>query len=304
MVEKEFGGKEVWLWLPEVHEPRHGGERHWPWLSPAGAPLTNAEVLASGAAQRHHRPMAAVEVPRGGGAPRRWRLVVVVPRGGGRQAAGLRRETITGKNHGKQSLSPPCGGSVYYGGLMWKWKNQRRPRTRRSHLRFIIWYGDHRHRALHGYCNVQSLVAMGLGQQRWTVTQETTRSLLCGHRVSVWCVVASGYIPRLSKGWVSNKWLPVSHLLHSIWPSSLSTCFTGGPLSSVEENREVKEQQDKWRNVKRGRYLTSSRGRRGGVWWPVGRQWLVQLPLLDVMMMMSLEHSQLISNTDGKMQHK
>ena len=49
----------------------------------------------------------------------------------------------------------------------------------------------------------------------------------------------------LSKGWVSNKWPPVSHLLHSIWPSSLSTCFTGGPLSSGEENREVKEQQDK-----------------------------------------------------------
>ena len=110
----------------------------------------------------------------------------------------------------------------------------------------------------------------------------------------------------LSRGWVSNKWLPVSHLQHGIWPSSLSTCFSGGPLSSGEENREVKEQQDKLRNVKRGRYLTSSRGRRGGVRWPVGQQWLVELPLLYVMMMMmmSLEHSQLISNTDGKMQHK
>ena len=45
----------------------------------------------------------------------------------------------------------------------------------------------------------------------------------------------------LSKGWVSNKRLPLSHLLHSIWPSSLSTCFTGGPLSSGEENREMKK---------------------------------------------------------------
>ena len=100
-----------------------------------------------------------------------------------------------GNNHRQQSretLSPPCGGSVYYG-LMWKWKNPRRRRTRRSRLRFIIWSGDHRRGAPHGYCNVQSLVAIGLGQQRWTVTQETTRSLLWGHRVSVWCAVASGY---------------------------------------------------------------------------------------------------------------
>ena len=49
----------------------------------------------------------------------------------------------------------------------------------------------------------------------------------------------------LSKGWVSNKRLPVSHLLHSIWPSSLSTCFSGGPLSSGEENREMKKQLQK-----------------------------------------------------------
>ena len=49
----------------------------------------------------------------------------------------------------------------------------------------------------------------------------------------------------LSKGWVSNKWPPVSHLLHSIWPSSLFTCFTGGPRSSGEENREMKKQQEK-----------------------------------------------------------
>ena len=56
-----------------------------------------------------------------------------------------------------------------------------------------------------------------------------------------------------TKGWVSNKWLPVSHLLHGIWPSSLFTCFTGGPLSSGEENREMKKQQAKLKNVKQER---------------------------------------------------
>ena len=56
-----------------------------------------------------------------------------------------------------------------------------------------------------------------------------------------------------SKGWVSNKRPPVSHLLHGIWPSSLSTCFTGGPLSSREETREMKKQQQKWRNGKQER---------------------------------------------------
>ena len=40
-------------------------------------------------------------------------------------------------NRGQQSLSPPCSGSVYFR-LMWNWKNRRRQRTRRSHVRFII----------------------------------------------------------------------------------------------------------------------------------------------------------------------
>ena len=48
MVEKELGGKEHWLWLPEVHEPRHGGERDCcPRLSPAGAPLPAARTVAA-----------------------------------------------------------------------------------------------------------------------------------------------------------------------------------------------------------------------------------------------------------------
>ena len=57
-----------------------------------------------------------------------------VPR---QRAAGLRRETITVNNHGQKSLSPPCRSSVHVR-LMWKWKNQRRLKTRRSRLRFII----------------------------------------------------------------------------------------------------------------------------------------------------------------------
>ena len=56
----------------------------------------------------------------------------------------------------------------------------------------------------------------------------------------------------LSKGWVSNKWLPVSHLHPGIWPSSLSPCFSGDPLSSGDENREMKKLQVKdWKTRKR-----------------------------------------------------
>ena len=35
-----IGGKELWLWLPQEHEPRHGGERDcWRRMSPAWDPL-------------------------------------------------------------------------------------------------------------------------------------------------------------------------------------------------------------------------------------------------------------------------
>jgi hypothetical protein len=78
-----------------------------------------------------------------------------------------------------------------------------------------------------------------------------------------------------------------------------------------EQRGEEATGQMKERETRKREYLTSSRGRQGGVRWPVGQKWLLQLPLLNVMMMMmmmmmmmSLEHSQLISNTDGKMQHK
>ena len=52
--------------------------------------------------------------------------------GSGLREAGLRRETIAGNN-----FSSMLRFSVYFR-LMWKWKNQRRRRTRPSHLRFII----------------------------------------------------------------------------------------------------------------------------------------------------------------------
>ena len=43
-----IGGKDLWLWLPEVREPRHGGERDCsPRLSPAGAPLPAARCPLS-----------------------------------------------------------------------------------------------------------------------------------------------------------------------------------------------------------------------------------------------------------------
>ena len=44
---------------------------------------------------------------------------------------------LAGDNHGQQSLSPPCLGSVYFR-LMCKWKNKRRLRNRCSRLGFII----------------------------------------------------------------------------------------------------------------------------------------------------------------------
>ena len=41
--------KELWLWLPEVHEPRHGGERDCcPRFSSTGAPLPAAEAPPPG----------------------------------------------------------------------------------------------------------------------------------------------------------------------------------------------------------------------------------------------------------------
>ena len=124
-----IGGKELWLWLPEVHEPRHGGERDCcPRLSPAWAPLPAAE----GPPPRDHRrgnPLLGAARCR-----RRWCLSAdrcPLPR----RWWSLGSEAPAGDNRGQQFLSPPCRGSVYFR-LIWTWKNQRRLRTRCSRLRF------------------------------------------------------------------------------------------------------------------------------------------------------------------------
>ena len=64
--------------------------------------------------------------------PKRCPLPAARCRGGGPSATRLRWETIAAT-----ILSPPCRGSVYFR-LIWMWKNQRRRRTQRGCLRFII----------------------------------------------------------------------------------------------------------------------------------------------------------------------
>jgi SET domain-containing protein len=67
---------------------------------------------------------------------------------------------------------------------------------------------------------------------------DTCAVLCCGQVISTVC---------LSEGWLSNKRLPVSHLLDGFCTPSLST-GSGGPLCSGEENRNIKKQQEKGRS--------------------------------------------------------
>ena len=100
-----IGGKELWLWFPEVHEPRHGGERDCcPQISPAWAPLPAAEGPPC-----RRCPLQEAVVPKRWPLPRRWSLGSEAP---------------AGDNRAQQTLSSPCRGSVYFR-LMWTWKNQR-----------------------------------------------------------------------------------------------------------------------------------------------------------------------------------
>ena len=78
----------------------------------------------------HHEPATRRRLPRDrrclrSGGPR-WRW---------RSAVRCSEETIPGNN---SFLLHVAVQSVGYFRLMWKWKNQRRRRTRPSHLRFII----------------------------------------------------------------------------------------------------------------------------------------------------------------------
>ena len=76
-------------------------------------------------------------------------------------------------HHTNSRTVPPCCGSVYLR-LMWTWKNQRRRRTRRGRLKFIIAYRLEAHTAF-GRDNIYYILYHGLREY----------SILIGCRVCI-----------------------------------------------------------------------------------------------------------------------